>query len=245
MPKDLFLILARRRTAATDCLAEGISQFAQAAVIIDELEEEHALASHDVWIKDDLCGGYEGLMGCDHFKPLTGWSKAFRHLESYRGSCTELPSAVWFIEDDVAADPSSLEMLQGAMARTNPDFAARTIHQRSEASVWPWWHKGEGYFSESQQWMSFNPLCRMSWPMVHAVLDWRTNQGHFIFHELLFPTLAQLRGFTLLDWQDDPEVAHLFGEFRFRPVITEPAMPGISHPVKCSVAHLAVTHFRT
>lgn len=87
--------------------------------------------------------------------------------------------------------------------------------------------------------MSFNPLCRLSARLLQKVLEFRKDNGRFIFHEVLFASLAMEGRMACLDWNKRPEFKRLFSEFRYRPPL-EQAVPGISHPVKDPAVHAAI-----
>lgn len=229
--RDLFLILARQPTKATDLLAAVINKFADVRIVVDR----PAVGMEVIWVDDATVAGFHGIMGSSHFPPLTAWSRA---LWVAGGLCAERQSAVWFIEEDVATDYGSLRALKNHTSSGYPDLATLDVRSRQQTPNWPWWKKGEGLFAPENQFRSFNPLCRMSPDMLKAVLRWRRNRGHLAFHELLFPTLAKLGGLSVMDWREEREVAGLFRDFRWRPAVTR-CGPGIRHPVKDPLASKA------
>ena len=190
---------------------------------------------HSVWVPDDEAEGFDGLMGrLDVLPRITAWSRAMVHL----ARTLEEDEAVWFVEDDVAGDAASFAELVRATCEVDADLAAWHVRTRAEDPGWYFWSRAEGFFQEPCR--AFQPLCRVSGRLLREVLDFRERHGRFIFHEVLFASLAREKGMRLWDWS--AECGERFAVFRDRPD-TRPVERGISHPVKDARVHEAICRF--
>ena len=202
-----------------------MSKSRKVEVIVDDPAPNESEAEV-VWIPDEEARGYEHLMSHPrNFPSITSWSRAFVHLAR-----TLRPGgAVWFVEDDVAGDADSFRELIAGTARIGADLSALEFEAAADNPDWIWFPTAEGFFK--RPWRSFNPLCRLSEKLVRHVLEFREEHGRMTFHEVLFASLADEGGMSILDWQKESELKHLVANFRYRPVIRFP-IQGVCHPVK-------------
>ncbi len=245
--KERFLILAREASAQVQNLWKVFEPLGQVEVVVDrigDLGESVGTGCPDdglgqvvpatVWIPDEEADGYSGLMGrTADFPVVTAWTRALVHL----GATLQDDEAVWFVEDDVAGDADSLIGLVEWTRRRNPDIAALDIRTRESDDEWFFWSRAEGFFTEPVR--AFQPMCRLSSRLIREVLRFREEQGGFIFHEVLFASLAKRHGMSMLDWIQDVNCARYFPTFRYRPEVLE-IERGVSHPVKNEIIHKAI-----
>jgi hypothetical protein len=187
-----------------------------------------------VFIPDAEAEGFGGLMGRDSdFPQITAWSRAMSHLSrTLRDN-----EAVWLVEDDVAGDVESFSRLVELTRARDADLSAREICRRREDSEWYFWSRADGHFEDPSR--AFQPLCRLSARLLREILRFREDLGHFVFHEVLFASLAGRHGMSTLDWKEDAACKGCFSTFRYRPVV-ETVSRGIAHPVKDVAAHEAI-----
>ncbi|MEK7954212.1 hypothetical protein [Luteolibacter soli] len=229
--KERFLILARQDSPAARRLRQLLSPLGQAEIILDSPGE------NGIWYGDDVVKGYGGLMSnSSPFPIITAWSRAMYHLER----TLQQDEAVWFVEDDVAGNPSFFEALVRETAASGADFSGIDVVSRESDPAWDHWNLAEPWFRDP--WRAFKPLSRKSARLIRAALDFREKHGCFTFHEILFPTLANQADLRCLDWMRSRDFRRLLTVFRFRPIVKEVAA-GVCHPVKTEPAHeLICTH---
>lgn len=234
--KERFLILARALGTLTKSLTQVLAPLGRVEVIVDQpAGGEHAPkeeSSTVISIADDEAEGYGGLMS-HWFPAITAWSRAFVHLDRTLKS----DEAVWFVEDDVAADARSIAELVRKTAARGADLSAIDLRSRAEDEHWPWWGYAENYFPEPRR--AFQPLCRLSGKLVRRILDFRAHFGRFTFHEVLFASLAHESRMIGLDWKSSPEFRDLVASFRHYPVVSHPVI-GVCHPVKDPRLHAEI-----
>lgn len=244
--RERFLILAREAGERAESLRRVLEALGRVEVVVDRPVQgkvdvgtgisSHGLDQDDratVWIPDEEAEGFGGLMGGAGFPRITAWSRAMLHL----ARTLEDDEAVWFVEDDVAGDAGSFAALIAATGEADADLTAIDVKFKHEDGEWYWWRRAGGHFEEPCR--AFQPLCRVSARLLRKVLEFREAQGGFLFHELLFASLARRHGMKCLDWRSEPHTKRLFADFRYRPEV-RPVEPGISHPVKDSAVHAAV-----
>lgn len=185
-----------------------------------------------MWIGEEEMTGFQNLASWEpSFPGVSAWERAWRHIaihpELYAGGA-------WFVEDDVAGSRVEFRSLVEETRRAPVDLAAVELRQRGDDCHWPHWHHAAAHFASPSR--SFNPLCFVSARLIFAALDFRERHGCFIFHEVLFASLASQLGMSALDWQSSPPTRALFGKFRYRPEVSEVAR-GICHPVKDQQIH--------
>lgn len=218
---EYFLILCREPSVATTSLESIFSSFGQVEIVTD------SHSTRNVWVPDESMAGFENLNRyTGSCKPVTAWSRAFRHLATMD---LEIYEGIWIVEDDVAGNAGRFSVLIERNRAVGADLSAVEIRSEKEDPDWPhWWH-AEAHFTNPFR--SFNPLCRLSPRLIRASLAFRQKHQQFIFQEVFFASLAIQKGFSGFDWRRDPELAPLFRTFHFRPHI-ELLELGICHPVK-------------
>lgn len=226
---ERFLILCRTPSPATARLSRTLESFGTVEVISD------SPAPAAVWHADEALDGFHFLNGIDSsHSPLTARERAWKHLDLMP---VDSRDNVWLIEDDVAGSVASWAELTDKTVELGAALSAVEIRSRENAPHWAHWGNGEGLFS--RQSASFNPMCRLGSRLVSEVLEFRKQFGNFIFHEVLFASLAAEFGFSHLDWLKNELTAPLFKSYRFRPELTA-AAGGICHPVKDDRIHQAI-----
>lgn len=231
---ERFLILAREAGPATESLVRVLEPLGRVEVMVDRMDEAATGDRRYIHIPDGEVAGYEGLMGrAADLPPITAWSRALVHLSR----TLEYHEMVWLVEDDVAGDAESFAGLVELTLSRNADLSAMDVRTREEDPGWYFWHAADGRFDEPCR--AFQPLCRVSPRLVREILRFREEHGRFVFHELLFASLARRGGMSLLDWNKDEEFGGFFPAFRYRPEVNA-VTRGISHPVKDSRAHEAI-----
>jgi hypothetical protein len=193
-----FIILSRAKSAATNALSHRLAPFGDVTVIED-------IGPHPE--------GYEMLTT---LKRVTAWDRAFVNLNA--------DSAVWFIEDDVhlGSDANIADLFSKA-AKCGADLCATYIASKAEEPDWSQW-ESDFYFKHQRK--SFNPICRLSAELIGRVLAFRELHNKFIFHEILFASLAKSY------WNMQHACPELFGCFHWRPLVLQPKDDRIEHPVK-------------
>lgn len=233
VPRERFLILAREAGAMAENLRSVLDPLGHVEVVVDRPVRVPCDSPH-VHVPDDELAGHGGLMGrTADLPPVTSWTRALAHLSRR----LDEDDRVWFVEDDVAGDAESFAALVEATRERDPDLAAWDIFSRDEDPDWYFWQSADGVFPDPRR--AFQPLCRLSARLIREILGFRERHGSFIFHELLFASLAHARGMSLLDFRRDPGCLDCFSTFLFRPEITGVAR-GISHPVKDPSIHTAI-----
>jgi hypothetical protein len=159
----------------------------------------------------------------------------------------------WLIEDDVRFN-GSWRYFFDYFTACRHDFISSYIYTFDNDPDWYWWptlsHPVETIYHQHKV-CSFNPVYRISGQALHYIHFMLTClwKGH---HEVLFPTLLQLGGFSLLDFgglgqftppdlknkfytlPEQNKVAQMSCSFRYRPIWYEVGTEEnkLYHPVK-------------
>lgn len=232
--QERFLILAREPSPASERLKRILKPLGKVEVVLDRVGSDDADPAH-VLIPEEEAGAFGGMMSdSGPFPWVTAWSRALCHLSRTR----RIDEAVWFVEDDVAGNPTSFKALKEATRRVEVDLAAINIQTHRENRGWPYWRYAAGFFTEPAR--SYQPLCRLSPRLVDAVLALQAERGRCTFHEVMFASVALGEGMRCLSWYREPGFRDLFGEFRYRPEVRS-VQHGICHPVKDPDVHEAIS----
>ena len=168
--------------------------------------------------KDEIKPGYTNLCSFKSFPDVTSWDTAFSKL-------ADDPKDSWFIENDVRWGKLALAKLFQLESR-GEELISCKYNLRENEPDWYWWQHYAHYFPVPAK--SFNPVCRLSESLVRKILQFRDQNGAFVFHELLFPSLAS----SCFDLSN----TELIGPaFRWRPEIIRKEMRSkteLFHPVK-------------
>jgi hypothetical protein len=163
--------------------------------------------------------GYEGMCSrgiCYNGKKTTAWDLAFKDI---------LCETTWFIEDDVAFTQDAFSNLLKETSDLNVDLISKDIRNPDDDLYWA--HRNLECHTDKRMY-SFNPLCRCSPNLISKILEYRNKHGHFSFHEIMFPSLAE----TQFDLKKLKSV--VFEQFRWREI----AIPlksnarSFYHPIK-------------
>lgn len=229
---DLFLIISKGGGDSSLRL-RGILENYGCSIIISDSEDSDGL-----WFSDSDVQSYAGLMSnAVEFPVLTAWSRALFYLNG----CEKEFDGVWFVEDDVAGKSEDFRRLVQVSQNLNADLSAIDIYSKELDPCWSHWHHAIGFFEAP--WRSFNPLMRVSRQLIDRVLEFRNIHDKFVFHEVMFASLAAAENMVMLDWKACEETAILFANFRWRPVVTHFSL-GICHPVKIDFCHRVICEER-
>jgi hypothetical protein len=168
--------------------------------------------------KDEIKSGFKNMCSIETFPEITSWDTAFSRLsDDVRDS--------WFFENDVRWGASALADLFSLSSRPE-ELIACYYHSQEEQPNWYWWENYAHYFQKPTK--SFNPVCRLRESLIRKVLEFRAQNEGFVFHELLFPSLASS--------SFDLESTKLMGAaFRWRPEVKPEEMQNdfeLFHPIK-------------
>lgn len=237
---ERFLILTRHASMATESLLNVLSPHGRVEVILDHADPDGAdRAGEDkdrtyFYISDKEAEGFGGLMSKSaSFPSITSWSRALFHLSR----TLEENDAVWFVEDDVAGDAATFANIVTLTKASGADLAAVDIRRKITDGKWGHWPLAENFFSDAHR--AFQPLCRLSSRLIRKILDFRQTEGKFIFHEILFPSIASENSMIMLNWSTNAASQHHFTNFRYRPLV-DVISTGICHPVKNTRIHHAI-----
>jgi hypothetical protein len=168
--------------------------------------------------KDEIKSGFKNMCSHISFPEITSWDTAFSKL-------ADNPRDSWFFENDVRWGTTALPELFKLSSRQE-ELITGKYRLRADQPGWYWWKYYADYFQNPKR--SFNPVCRLREPLIRKVLEFRSENAGFVFHELLFPSLASSCF--------DLETTNLMGSaFRWRPEIKAEEMQNNSelfHPIK-------------
>lgn len=168
--------------------------------------------------KEDIKSGFNNMCSIESFPEITSWDTAFSKL-------ADDPQDSWFFENDVRWGTSALEELFSLSSRPE-ELIAYECRTREVQPRWYWWKFYAHYFPQPSK--SFNPVCRLRESLIRKVLEFRVQNDGFVFHELLFPSLAS-SAFDL-------ESTKLIGTaYRWRPAVEPEEMQNdfeLFHPIK-------------
>lgn len=122
------------------------------------------------------------FFGLTRLKKITAWDKAFYHLSKMKNY-----GYVWLIEDDVFIRDSASFFSQ--YEDNHCDFLHPTwMLSRKQKPKWDHWKLTENRIRNP--YASVNYICRLSETLVNKVLEFRKKNEKFIFHEILFSSIA-------------------------------------------------------
>jgi hypothetical protein len=144
------------------------------------------------------------IPGNNHF-PLLKFFKENPHYDYY-----------WFIEDDVRYT-GNWEHFFSHFKNSDISFISSHIQRYNDDPHWPWWrtliHNGKTPKSEYKL-SSFNPIYRISKEALRFI-DEKLLEGWQGHHEVLFPTLLNAAGFSILDFGGKGEFVSEGNENKF------------------------------
>lgn len=163
--------------------------------------------------------GYAGMCSsliCNDVKKTTAWDLAFQDISI---------EDTWFIEDDVAFTSDAFSKLLEETRSIRADLISNEIRNHDDDPYWHW--RNLPCYTHKRMY-SFNPLCRCSASLILKILEYRNVHGHFSFHEIMFPSLAE----TLFDLRKLKSVS--FDQFKWRDISVPHNADSYSfyHPIK-------------
>ena len=184
----------------------------------------HSLGQHgNVILCSDLEAikpGFRSMCSFISFPEITSWDVAFSKL-------ADDPKDSWFIENDVRWGKNALSKLF-ELGDRREELVSCEYSLQCDDPDWYWWQHYAHHFTQPAK--SFNPVCRLRESLIHKILDFRNRHSSFVFHELLFASLA--------DSCFDLKTTKLAGKsFRWRPEVKAMEMlypSRLYHPVKKS-----------
>ncbi|MES2980824.1 MAG: hypothetical protein V4727_00805 [Verrucomicrobiota bacterium] len=168
--------------------------------------------------KDDIKSGFKYMCSEESFPEITSWDTALSRL-------ADDIQDTWFFENDVRWGSAALpELFQ---LSTMPDeLIAGKYRLKEDQPDWYWWKNYAHYFPTPKR--SFNPVCRLRASLIQKVLEFRSKNEGFVFHELLFASLSSSCF--------DLHTTKLMGPaFRWRPAVRAEEMQNdfeLYHPIK-------------
>lgn len=223
--RERFLVLTRKMNEPAKDMAKMLAPLGKTEIIVD------CPSSEGIWHPDEVMRGYVGIMA--NPKTITAWSRALYHVsQTFRSD-----EAVWFVEDDVAANPAMLRQLIEKTRAADPAIASAMIAPQTADPRYAHWSRGEPYFK--RQWKALMPIGRMHPDLIELALNFQRKHGHLTFHEILFPTLAMEASMNYLDWLEHEDFNELMPVFTFRPLL-EGTLFGVCHPVKDYKIHRSI-----
>jgi predicted O-methyltransferase YrrM len=230
----MILLLGSKLTPELLRIHEAVRAFADVRIVVDSLsgvsdpgvDSAAVDESCIVHVPNAELTQHEGIMGrISELPVISAWTRALAWLERERPEVEH----VWFIEDDVAFSPDGFRQFLRVAEGMEADLLATDIFERHEQPDWHFWWDVESWFEQPRG--AFQPLCRLSTRLLRKIFEFREKHGHYLFHELLFPSLVVREGMSMLDMRKHAFLGRFIGAYQFRPII-ESYHPGICHPVK-------------
>jgi len=164
-------------------------------------------------------------------KSPCSWEKSFYILNNSDLNAFEY---FVFIEDDVfSRDINRFKSFEERLYLTKFDLLTHEIKSKEESEDWYWWRANDkNYFKKPIK--SFNPFCILSRRLVQSVLAYRCKVNTFVFHEIMFCSIAEASNYTAISIETLPFYEEYFGSFFWRPAIEENQVSDdrIYHPLK-------------
>ena len=129
----------------------------------------------------------------------TAWDMAFYNIEIVD---------TLFVEDDAIGSTSFYEAFFNKTFNT--EYVGCNVIAKSDDPDWTWWHQ---YKSVGRELKCFNPFCVLKKSLIEKVLEFRKANESFMFHEMLFASLAG--SYTDLKKYPDFDLT----QFRYRPKV--------------------------
>lgn len=212
------LVLSRTRNKYAEKLAAGLSN---GKTIYDDSIDDKEMSEK----------GFRNMT--KSIKSPCSWEKSFHHLSENPVEIESFDRFV-FIEDDVfSKNTDSLKSFEEKVSDLDFDILTHYISGKGESKDWHWWGRpDENYFQIPIK--SFNPYCILSKRLVRSILDFRSKTNSFMFHEIMFCSLAASSDYKMVSLESLPFYEEYFGGFEWRPIIKEEDIKDerIYHPVK-------------
>ncbi len=201
----------------------------------ESLREElnNCLVIYDNESSDETLSG-EGFRNMTKtIKSPCSWEKAFYALSKDENMLNEF-ERFSFIEDDVfSRSISTIKSFEERLEEIEFDVLTHEVGTQEESKEWHWWRANDKAFFRKPV-KSFNPYCVLSSRLVKSILDFRDKNKTFLFHEIMFCSLAESLGYVFKSIESLPFYNEYFGLFVWRPIIQESTINDerIYHPVK-------------
>lgn len=212
------IILSRTRNEYAELLA---AKLPNSRIIYDDLTEDKLMSQQ----------GFRNMT--KSIKSPCSWEKSFYFLSENEIEIEKFDH-FFFIEDDVFSKKTETFMrFEERISELEIDILTHYAGRKEDSEEWPWWRSTDkNYFQEPMK--SFNPYCILSNRLVRAILDFRSKTRSFMFHEIMFCSLAKSLGHNIVSLESLPFYGDYFGKFEWRPIIQESEISDerIHHPVK-------------
>lgn len=214
------LVLSRTKNKYAEELAAGLSN---GKVIYDDSVDDKEMSR-------------KGFLNMTKsIKSPCSWEKSFHYLSENPVEIENFDRFA-FIEDDVfSKNTDCLRSFEEKVHDLDFDILTHYISGKEESKGWHWWVcEDKKYFKNPIK--SFNPFCILSRRLVRSILDFRSNENKFMFHEIMFCSVAASSDYKMVSLESLPFYKDYFGRFEWRPIMKEENIKDerIYHPVKPS-----------
>lgn len=149
-------------------------------------------------------------------KTPCSWEKAFYRIKKEK--LFDNYDYFYFIEDDVfSKDFNTFNLLIDYLKNNNADLITHGLYSDYHP-LWALWDrisKDISFFNQIHLARSLNPFCRLSSRLIKDILDFQDQHKTFIFHEILFPSLAKQNNYRICYLQTDPQYKKYFSIFTY------------------------------
>jgi len=121
-----------------------------------------------------------------NLNPITSWDRSFYDIKSEK---------TVFIEDDVAGNQETFDNLFKIVESNDSELFSSYINKKNQSSNWFWWqqYENDDSLKNLTLYQSYNPFCVLNGNLIDKVLSFRDKNKKFIFHEILFASLASTK----------------------------------------------------
>lgn len=166
---------------------------------------------------------HDNLMLSNNFIFLTktikspcAWEKAFYRVKQEK--LYDHYKNIYFIEDDVFSNSfDTFNNLIKYLDKETTDLITHSLYESND-NRWIFWPKIKNditYFAKDYLARSFNPFCRLSSRLVIDILDFQDKYKTFIFHEILFPSIAKQNNYMIKYLHKDIQYKNYFSTFTY------------------------------
>jgi hypothetical protein len=176
--------------------------------------------------------GFSNLTRSEYIKKPSAWDKAFYAI--YNNELLDMYNYFFFIEDDVySKNYKSIINFFNDSIQYKEDLITKCVRPKSHHPTWRRWE--EEYVNDFKYpSQSFNPLCRLSKTLVEKIIQYRTYNNKFNFHEILIASLCLEYNLSYINYIEDEILKQHIGNFTYAPIYTTEDIIDdlIHHPVK-------------
>jgi hypothetical protein len=218
-------ILCRKRNCRTEKLKEDLSKDIDTFLICD----------NEISTNTMVLNNFVGFNHINFIKNRpSAWEKSFFYLETK--VFFNKYDHIYFIEDDVYSKNNSMYIALIKYWNTlNEHFISKHIRSKNQSLEWFWWENDISYKKYFKNpYRSFNPVCRLSSKLIDLILKFRKKNSGFIFHEILFSSIAIKKNMKYIDYSLDKKSQKYIGNIDYRPIIISSSILDnrLYHPVK-------------